>query len=82
MGLAQRIIFKSEEKEKMTFLSSLNYLKVDERKYHKVGGEYEIEIFIEDYGMYIHRSGDYFHEFGMLIENLGSITSSIIIEDK
>jgi hypothetical protein len=81
MGLSQKIIFSANRQEIINLLLKLDYRKVD-NKYIKASPNMNVEVFIEPFGLYIHRSGEYFTEFGILIESLGNITEQIIIEDQ
>lgn len=54
----------------------------DRKLYTKRNDSFKIELAIEPWGLYIHRSGEYYYELGLLIEALGRITGSITIEDQ
>ena len=82
MGLAQFIYFKSSQEDLIKLLKELGYEMLEDGSFNKQKSEMSIEIRIIERGIYIHRSGDYFEELGILIENLGSIASSIAIEDQ
>jgi hypothetical protein len=45
-------------------------------------GSFIFEAAIEDYGLYTHRSGDYFAFMGVLVERLTAIFGRLEIEDE
>ena len=81
MGLSQQIRFEYNEKKLVKLLKDIGYEK-NGIFFSKKNSTFEIELVIEQYGLYIHRSGEYFKEFGLLIERLGDITEAIVIEDE
>lgn len=81
MGIEQNIEFEYKLEDLTQLLESLDY-EVQDLGYIKQDSNFTIELYIEDTGLVIHRSGHYFSEFGLLIEKLGLIASSIKIEDK
>jgi hypothetical protein len=62
--------FNLKKEGNMFIISSLN------------GDDYKIELAIENYGLYIHRSGNYFEIFGQLIEAISGKFGKTIIEDE
>lgn len=80
MGLAQKISFEFNKGELIETLKKLDYKK-ENNLLIKKSELFLIELSIEKYGLYIHCSGQYFYEFGLLIETLGNITPNILIED-
>lgn len=81
MGLAQNIkfIYNKEDLEKL--LLQLGYSS-EGKLFIKENDAVRIELAVEDYGLYIHRSHEYIYDFGLLVEALGNITCSITIEDQ
>ncbi len=88
MGLVQTIKFKYSEKAKAIELiksfSSLYEVNKSDLLwtiYSEAFEPFKIEIGIEDYGFYTHRSGNYFKCFGELIEAISGQFGKIMIED-
>ena len=88
MGLAQKLHFQYSSPDEIE-----EFLKEFSESFHlqKKGNlliissndadDFIIELAIEDYGLYIHRSGNYFEIFGMLIEELTGKFGKTTIED-
>ena len=77
MGLSQKIEFKYPSKNKLAdFIEILcsNYSLLKEGNLLKISSRgsdhFTFEMAIEDYGLYTHRSGQYFEFLGILIEEL------------
>ncbi len=81
MGLAQLINFKSSNEDIIDVLMRLDYKSTDKINFYKKNYEMTVEIKIIETGIYIHRSGEYFKEIGMLIEAIGNIASELTISD-
>ncbi|MBL1212219.1 MAG: hypothetical protein HND52_02580 [Ignavibacteriae bacterium] len=81
MGLRQQLRFEYKEDDLTKLLKDIGYVKSG-LLFIKKENNFEVELGIEPYGLYIHRSGNYFEEFGFLIESLGNITTEIGIVDQ
>ena len=87
MGLAQIIQFQYPNTAKLEkFISEFchdYYLKKDGNMFivSSLKDDYQIELVIENYGLYIHRSGNYFEIFGQLIEAISGKFGKTTIED-
>ena len=88
MGLAQKIQFhhsSSVEVEKFisNFCQSFPFEKVGDLFILSSpnNSSYRIELAVENYGLYIHRSGNYFEILGKLIEEVTGKFGKVIIED-
>jgi hypothetical protein len=87
MGLSQNISFKYKDTRTLE-----SFIKEFDAQYviTKEGGSFKItdaknsfifEIYLEPFGLYTHRSGEYFQFFGVLIENLSGEFGVVEIED-
>lgn len=88
MGLSQKISFEYSERDDIEKFINEVFQAQNIRKENqlftitpKESGEFIIELAIEDYGLYIHRSGEYFEMFGILLEQITGKFSKATIED-
>lgn len=88
MGLAQKLQFQYSNPDEIE-----EFLKEFSESFHleKKGklliissndaDDFIVELAIEDYGLYIHCSGNYFEIFGMLVEEITGKFGKATIED-
>ena len=88
MGLSQKIKFNySDRFEVEEFIRNVfqcQKVTVEKELFvitPKDNDDFLIELAIEDYGLYIHRSGKYFEMLGILVEQLTGKFSETTIED-
>jgi hypothetical protein len=81
MGLAQTINFNYSPTELEELLFSLRYVGYNQGYILKTAN-CSIEVQLVDGGIFIHKVGDYFYYFGLLIEKLGEISESLLISDQ
>lgn len=88
MGLSQKIHFQYSNHDEIEefikeFAESFHLERKDDLLIisSKDAGGFIVELVIEDYGLYIHRSGNYFEIFGMLLEEITGNFGKTTIED-
>ena len=88
MGLSQKIHFQHVDQDEVEnfinrFCESIDCEKKDNLFILSSAGDngYRIELAVENYGLYIHRSGNYFEIFGMLLEEITENFGKTTIED-
>lgn len=80
MGFSQYLRFDYKEKELVELLMNLDFKKEDKLFIYR-NEDVLFEVAIENYGLYSHRSGNYFEILGKLVESIGDISTSLTIED-
>ncbi len=88
MGLSQNIRFQYDSREALeAFLQSLEDPFVVKRNREaftitEPSQSFTFEIWIEPFGLYTHRSGEYFQFLGILVETLVGEYGPVEIEDQ
>lgn len=90
MGLAQKFCFTYKSIAEVDdfinkFSSEFNVSKQENGLYEisqRDGIAFSFELTPEDYGLYTHRSGEYFYFLGLFLERLTGLFGTIEVEDK
>ena len=90
MGLAQKFCFTYKSLSDVEdfinkFSPEFTVLKQDNGLYkisQRDGAAFSFELAPEDYGLYTHRSGEYFYFLGLFLERLTGLFGTIEVEDK